>query len=845
MTNLHDKILEIISKMTLDQKAGLCSGKDFWTTKAYAELNIPSIVTSDGPHGLRKENNEDESLGLKLSYPATAFPPAVNLASTWNTELAYKMGEALADQCKDQEVDIILGPGTNIKRSPLCGRNFEYLSEDPYLAGKMSRNYIEGAQDNHVGTSLKHFCANNQERLRMTISAYVDERTLREIYLPAFEEAVKAQPYTVMCSYNRLNGVYMSDNKRLLTDILREEWGYKGIVVSDWNAVNDRVEGIKAGMDLEMPSSGGENDALIVKAVKNGTLAVEDLDRVVYRLLNLIFTCNAQAPKDYSADYEQAHELARKIAEESIVLLKNQDNLLPWSCSDDEDIAVIGNLAKEFRYQGSGSSRINPYKLVSFIDHLDNIGAKYTFEPGYNRVGNELNEELLSAAVELAKTKQKVVLFVGLTDDYESEGYDRSHMHIPEPHVELINQVCAANPNTTVVLLGGSPVEMPWIDNVKSLINAYLPGEAGGEAIYDIIYGKANPSGKLAETYPIKLNDFIGSQYFPMGPNTVEYREGIYVGYRYYDTAGKPVRFPFGYGLSYTTFEYSDLQVDGYKVSYTITNTGKYDGAEVSQIYIKDNDPKVFKANKELKGFNKTFLKAGESKRVTYTLDFRSFAFYNTESNDWFATNGEYTIMVGSSCADIKLSQVVDMQFDIPEQEIRNYKEICPVYYDIAGATEIADDQFLALYDGEIQSNIPKKRGEFDRNTTIGELRCCLIGKIIMKVAPALIKSQVPDADMTTMIMLQQGMTEMPMRALRGVSSGLISTVMLDGFVLWGNKHRFRGFFRTCHGFLVSMRNLARSMKERSAAAKEMKRINKEKKAAKKLAEKQEQTKQK
>lgn len=830
--------MEIISTMTLEQKAGLCSGKDFWNTKGFAEPNIPSIMMADGPHGLRKENNEDASLGMKLSYPATAFPPAVNLASSWNTDLAYKMGECLADQCKDQEVSIILGPGTNIKRSPLCGRNFEYLSEDPYLAGKMSRKYIEGAQDNNIGTSLKHFCANNQEKLRMTVSAYIDERTLREIYLPAFEEAVKAQPYTVMCSYNRLNGVYMSDNKRLLTDILRDEWGYKGIVVSDWNAVNDRVEGIKAGMDLEMPSSGGENDNLIVKAVKNGTLTMEELDKVVYRLLKLVLTCDQQREKDYSADYEKAHNLACKIAEESIVLLKNNNNILPWS-SNDDDIAVIGNLAKEFRYQGSGSSLINPYKLVSFTDYLDTIGAKYTFEPGYNRVGNALNQDLLSKAVALAKSKEKVVLFIGLTSDYESEGYDRSHMSIPEPHIELINQVCTANPNTTVVLLGGSPVEMPWIDKVNCLVNAYLPGEAGGEAIYNIIYGKVNPSGKLAETYPIKLEDHISSQYFPMGPNSVEYREGIYVGYRYYDTAGKPVRFPFGYGLSYTTFEYSDLEVDGYNVSYTITNTGKYDGAEVSQIYIKDNDPKVFKANKELKGFNKTFLKAGESKRVSYTLDFRSFAFYNTEASDWFATNGKYTIMVGSSCEDIRLSQVVDMKFDIPEQEIRNYKDICPIYYDIANATQIDSDQFLALYDGEIQSNLPKKRGEFDRNTTIGELRCCLIGKIIMLVAPSLIKSQVPDADMTTMIMLQQGMTEMPMRALRGVSSGLISTVMLDGFVLWGNKHRLKGFFRTLRGFAISLSNMAKSTKERRAIAKEMKRINKEKKAAKKLAEKQ------
>ena len=834
---LQNKINEIISKMTLEQKAGLCSGKDFWTTKPIADLGVPSIMVSDGPHGLRKENNEDESLAMKLSYPATAFPPAVSLASSWNPDLAYEMGECLADQCKDQQVSVILGPGTNIKRSPLCGRNFEYLSEDPYLAGKFARKYIEGVQDNNVGTSLKHFCANNQERLRMTISSYVDERTLREIYLAPFEEAVKAKPWTVMCAYNRVNGVYCSDNKRLLTDILRDEWGFDGIVVSDWNAVNDRVEGILAGMDLEMPSSGGENDKRIVSAVKTGKITEADLDKVVARLLEFVFKAQENAVTDYQADYDNAHLVARKIAEESIILLKNEDKVLPWT--DCDDIVVIGNLAKEFRYQGSGSSRINPYDLVSFVDNLDKLGVRYQYAQGYNPKGNERNDQLFDEAVALAKQGKKTVMFVGLTDDYESEGYDRHHLRIPKSHVELLREVCAINPNTVVVLLGGSPVEMPWADDVKCLVNAYLPGEAGGEAIYNILTGKVNPSGKLAETYPITLEDYIGSQYFPMGPKAVEYREGLFVGYRYYDTARKDVRFPFGYGLSYTTFEYSDLQVDGYTVSYTITNTGDRDGAEVSQIYIQDNSPVVFKADKELKGFNKTYLKAGESKRVSYELDERSFSFYNTVTNSWYASNGTYTIMVASSSRDVRLSQQVEMTFG-ESQQVPDYKAICPVYYDLANVTEIDEAQFKALHGGEIKSNAPTKRGDFDRNTTVGELQCCIIGKIFMAVAPSVIRSQVPDADETTMIMLRQGMTEFPIRGLGGVTSGLLSFDFLDGMVLWANKHRLKALGKLFVGLIKSLQNLSRSQKERREIASQLRQAKKEQKKADKLAQKEE-----
>ncbi len=819
------KIKELVSQMTLEEKASLCSGKDFWTTKTVSRLGIGSFVMSDGPHGLRKENEDDDNVGMKSSFPATAFPPAVSLAATWNEELAKEVGDALGKQCLDQKVDILLGPGVNIKRSPLCGRNFEYFSEDPYLAGKLGSAYIEGVQQNGVGTSLKHFCANNNEHLRMTISSIVDERALREIYLPAFEMCSKKQPYTVMASYNKINGVYATDNVRLLDGVLRKEWGYDGLVVSDWNATNDRVAGIRAGMDLEMPASGGKNDALIVEAVKKGTLEEAALDKVVTRILKLLYKCEDARKKDYKADYDAAHDLARRVAEESIILLKNDENLLP--ADENNDLLVIGALAKHSRYQGSGSSRINPYKLVSFTDCLEARDKKYDYAEGYTLKGNGHDEGLYAEAINKAKNFDgTIVCFIGLTDNYESEGYDRSHLALPAAHDKLVNALKGLGKDVVFVLSGGSPVLMPWLKNTSTLINAYLPGEAGGEAIYDVIFGKVNPSGKLAETYPLAENDSLASKYFPMGPINVEYRESIYVGYRYYDAAKKDVTFPFGYGLSYTTFEYSDLKCSQDKVSFTVTNTGKFDGAEVCQLYISDKNPVVFKAPKELKGFKKVFLKAGESAKVTLELDMRSFAFYNTTMNKWYAPKGQYGILIGSSSRDIKLEGVVDVDFN-DVQPIPDYATICPQYYDIENAETIDDSQFHHLYGKSIAPNVAPKRGEFNYNTTIGDFSCCLIGKIIIKVAPKLIKSQVPDADMTTMIMLTQGMKAMPLRGLTGITSGLIDTRLIDGMLLWGNKHRLRGLIKMIGGIFGSIYNINKK-DEANARRKELKRQQKE-----------------
>ena len=796
---------ELISSMTLEEKASLCSGRDFWTTKPIERLNIPSTYVSDGPHGLRKEDDTDTDVGVKRSFPATAFPPAVNMATSWNEEAVAKVAEQIAYECKDQQVAVILGPGTNIKRSPLCGRNFEYFSEDPYLAGKMARAYIESCQKYNVGTSLKHFAANNQEKLRMTISAVVDERALREIYLAPFEEAVKAQPWTIMCSYNRINGVYSSDNKRLLTDILRDEWGYKGLVVSDWNAVNDRVQGIRAGLDLEMPACGGRTDKEIVKAVNEGSLSMEELDKVVERVLELVFKGNKYLEENYKADYEKAHAVAKEMAEESIVLLKNENKVLPIK---DKDIVVIGELANTFRYQGAGSSRINPYKLVSFLDALKQENINVDFHQGYTLQGDGYNKAIFEDAAAAANTDKQVIVVVGLTDEYETEGMDRAHLSLPTAQEDLIRTIAAINKKAVFVLLGGSPIEMPWINDVKTLINAYLPGEAGGEALTEIIYGKVNPSGKIAETYPLRLEDNINAELFPMGPKCVEHRESIFVGYRYYDTAKKDVLFPFGYGLSYTQFEYSNLVIEGNKVTFTVKNIGDVDGKEVVQLYVRDLEPKVFKADKELKGFKKIFLKAGESKEVTLELNKRSFAFYNTKINDWSATNGKYEILVGASSRDIRLSEVITKKDLDKSVEVENYKEECPIYYNMDSIKSISQEDFKKLYKGEIEENVPTKRGEFDRNATIGDLQCCLVGKIIMWAAPKVIASQVKNADFTTMLMIKQGMIEMPLRGLNGVTQGLLDEKVMDGMLLWANKHRFKGFFVLLGGLFKTIRKM-------------------------------------
>ena len=654
----------IIREMTLEEKAGMCSGKDFWHLKGVERLGIPEVMVSDGPHGLRKQAAEADHLGLNESIKAVCFPTACATACSFDRDLLAEMGERIGDECQAEDLSVILGPAVNIKRSPLCGRNFEYFSEDPYLASQMAAAHIKGVQSKNVGTSIKHFAANNQEHRRMSCSSEVDERTLREIYLAAFETAIKeAKPDTVMCSYNRINGEFASENHWLLTEVLRDEWGFDGYVMSDWGAVNDRVKGLKAGLELEMPASGGTTDKEIVEAVKNGELDEAVLDRAVERILNIVFKFvdNRQEGK---FDKEEDHKLAAKIEAESMVLLKNE-GVLPLP-TQGKKIAFIGKFAEAPRFQGGGSSHINSFKITGALEAAKEV-AQVTYAQGYDIKEDVIDQDMLNQAVETAKEADVAVIFAGLPDAFESEGYDRSHMRMPQCQNTLISEIAKVQENVVVVLHNGSPVEMPWADEVKGILEAYLGGQAVGQAEVDVLFGKVNPCGKLAETIPYKLADNPSYLNFPGDGQTVEYNEGVFVGYRYYDTKEMPVRYPFGYGLSYTTFEYSDLQLsadrikdtDTLKVTLKVKNTGDRAGKEIVQLYVADKTGAASRPVKELKNFVKVELQPQEEKTVEMELDKRSFAWYNTQIHDWYAASGEYEILAAASSRDIRLKKTV------------------------------------------------------------------------------------------------------------------------------------------------------------------------------------------
>lgn len=664
----REKLQELIGKMTLEEKASLCSGADFWHTESVERLGIPAMMVSDGPHGLRKQDQEADHLGVNDSIKAVCFPAGCGTAASFNRELITGMGEVLGEECQAEGIGVILGPAVNIKRSPLCGRNFEYYSEDPMVASEMAGALIKGVQSKNVGTSIKHFLANNQETRRMSSSSEVDERTLREIYLAAFEGAVSSQkPWTVMCSYNKINGTYAAEHKEALTDILRGEWGFDGFVVSDWGAVNNRVPDLEAGLDLEMPASGGINDEQIVDAVKEGRLEESVLDRAVERILNIVYRFQENRNDSAVFDRDKDHEYAKKVAEETIVLLKNEDGLLPLS--EKEEIAFIGKYARQPRFQGGGSSHINSHKVTGAWDVVKDWG-NITFAEGYGDQEDVTDEALIAEAVEKAGKAKAAVIFAGLPDAFESEGFDRSHMGMPNCQNELINRVAAVQPNTIVVLHNGSPVEMPWADQVKGIVEAYLSGQAVGAAVVDILFGKVNPSAKLPETFPYKLEDNPSYLYYLGEGDKVEYREGVFVGYRYYDTKKMDVRFPFGYGLSYTTFAYSNLKLsaaqikdtDTLTVSVDVTNTGSMAGKEVVQLYVSDVESTVIRPVKELKGFDKVDLQPGETKTVTFTLGKRAFAYWNTQIHDWHVESGEFRILVGKSSRDIQLEETVTVE---------------------------------------------------------------------------------------------------------------------------------------------------------------------------------------
>ena len=662
-------VKEIVRQMTLEEKAGMCSGKDFWHLKSVERLGIPEVMVSDGPHGLRKQAENGDHLGINESIKAVCFPAACATACSFDRDLLEEMGAALGTECQAENVSVLLGPAVNIKRSPLCGRNFEYFSEDPYLAGQMAKAHITGVQKEGVGTSIKHFAANNQEYHRMSASSEVDERTLREIYLAAFETPVKeAKPKTVMCSYNRINGVFASENPWLLDEVLRKEWGYEGYVMSDWGAVNDRVPGLKAGLELEMPASGGETDRQIVEAVKNGTLKEEVLDQAVERILNVIFDY-VDHRKDAVFDMEKDHALAEKVETESMVLLKN-DGILPLKKG--VRAAFIGVFAKTPRYQGGGSSHINSFRVTGALEAAEKM-ADLTYAEGYRLKEDVIDEVLVAEAVEAAKSAEVAVIFAGLPDAFESEGYDRTHMRMPDSQNYLIHEVCKVQPNVVVVLHNGSPVEMPWAEEVSGILEAYLGGQGVGTAEVRILFGEANPCGKLAETIPYKLSDNPSYLNFPGDGETVAYREGIFVGYRYYDRKEMPVRYPFGYGLSYTEFSYSNLQLDKSSmkdtdtltVSVDITNTGKRAGKEIVQLYVADRTGSADRPVRELKNFAKVSLEPGETKTVRMELNKRSFAWYNVKLHDWYAASGTYEIQIGKSSREIVLCDTVELTTDV------------------------------------------------------------------------------------------------------------------------------------------------------------------------------------
>lgn len=811
------KNTELLSKMTLEEKVALLSGKDFWHLRGNARLGIPELMITDGPHGLRKQNPDGDKKGLSNSVPTTCFPTAVTTACSWDPDLLYRMGEAMGEECLAEKVSVILGPGVNMKRSPLCGRNFEYFSEDPLLAGELAAGLINGVQSKGVGTSIKHFAVNSQEKRRMTIDSVVDERAMREIYLTAFEIAVKkSQPWTVMNAYNRLNGTYCSDNGYLQNDILRDEWGFEGIVVTDWGAANDRVLGLENGNDLEMPSSGGYNDKKICAAVRDGSLDEKYVNLAADRMLTLIKK-SEEVLGDYTYDKNAHHELAAEICRQSLVLLKNEDNILPLK--KDAKIAVIGEMARAPRYQGAGSSVINPTKLSDAFDGLIALGVNPLFAPGYNKKKDEINETMLRDARIVAEKADIAVLFIGLTEEYESEGYDRSHLGLPVSHTKLLEEVLEVNKNVVVVLSGGSPVEMPWINDVKAVLNGYLGGQASGLAVADLLTGKANPSGKLAETYPAALSDTPCYNYYPGTEQTAEHRESVFVGYRYYDSAMKNVLFPFGFGLSYTSFEYSDIKLSADKIkdtdtltlTYKIKNTGAMAGAEISQVYVSDRESTVFRPVKELRAFNKVYLEPGEEKEISIELSKRAFAYYNVNIMDWHVESGEFDIMVGASSRDIRLEATVNVTSTV-EAEVPDYRKTAPCYY-MADVQDIPDSAFEAVLGREIPSPTLDITAPITLANSLGDARYTKWGGRINSLLNTAMDAIFDPSDSMSG-MLKAMALEIPIRNFVTMSAGVFSAEMAEGLLMILNSQGAgKGLGKILKGLVGAIKNIPELLK--------------------------------
>lgn len=772
---MKEHIQNLISQMTLEEKAALCSGKNFWNTKGVERLGVTPVMVTDGPHGLRKQAGDADHLGINQSVPATCFPPAVTTASSWNPEKLREIGAAIGEEAAAEEVAVVLGPGTNIKRSPLCGRNFEYFSEDPYLAGEMSAALIDGIQSKGIGTSLKHYAGNSQEKARLICNSVIDQRALREIYLTAFERAVKkSQPWTLMCSYNRVNNVYSCENKWLLDDVLRKEWGFKGLVMTDWGAMNDRVKALKAGLELEMPGPNDTNDCKIVEAVTSGKLSESVLDQAVERLLEMHL--KAAEVKKQGYDVDAHHCIARSAAAESMVLLKN-GGMLPLA--KEKTYAVIGAFAETPRYQGAGSSKINPTRLDSVTDELEKAGVKFSYARGYSLDGTD-DATLREEAKTLAAKCDGVIVFAGLPDAYESEGFDRTSLDMPESHNSLIEAVAAVNSHVTVVLMCGSVVLMPWREKVESILLAYLGGQAAGGACADVLTGAVNPSGRLAETFPLCLEDTPSYGNFATEDIDVEYRESILVGYRYYDWAGKEVAYPFGYGLSYTKFSYDGMSVQWNNaaktgtVQVTVTNTGSRPGSEVVQLYVGMENSRIMRAPRELRGFAKVVLAPGESKTVAMELDARSFSYYDAVKNDWAIEDGIYQICAGTSSRDLQLRENLHVTGSEP-QSITGYQVSEVVKDNKFAATQ---EQFEALFGEELP--LTPKADKWTVNTSLKEVMADQKGtELFGSIINTYTSTFHSDDDMGRMMLAM--VNDMPLRAL--AMFGMIDLAKMEAMI--------------------------------------------------------------
>ena len=770
------KNAEIIAKLNLEQKCALLSGAGTFTTRGCPKAGVPSITLSDGPNGVRKQAGAADHLGLNPSVPATCFPTAATVACSWDPALGEEIGRAMGEEAAAQEVAVLLGPGLNTKRSPLCGRNFEYFSEDPYLSGKMAAAYVRGIQSEGIAACPKHFAVNSQELRRMASDSVLDERTLRELYLTGFEIVVKeAAPKTIMSSYNLVNGTYANENAHLLQDILRRDWGFSGAVVTDWGGSNDHALGVKNGSTLEMPAPGGDAVRELLAAVQSGKITEADVDARLDELLTLVLDTSAAVQKhSRSFDADAHHALARRAATESAVLLKNDGGILPLAAG--ARVAVIGDFAETPRYQGAGSSAVNSIKVDTLLDCLAQSGLQCAgFAAGFDRQGRP-DADKKAQAVALAQKADTVLLCLGLDEIKESEGLDRVDMKLADNQIELLQAVEQANPNTVVVLNAGASLETPWLAHCRALVYGALGGQAGAGAMVDVLTGKVNPGGKLAETWANAYEETPARDNFAGAGRTVQYREGLYVGYRYYQTAGVPVAFPFGYGLSYTSFAYSDLKVTADSVSLTVTNTGARDGAEIVQVYIAKPGAEIFRPAQELKAFARVPLTAGESRTVTLPLDDKAFRYWNTRTNGWEIEGGRYEVRVGASSADIRLTAHVDIRgTNAPDP----YAGKALPHYKSGSVQNVPDAEWEAL----LGHPIPQDKVKIDRNMTLGELNHSRspLGWLIWAVLTALLNASFKKGKPDLNVLFQYNM---PLRALAKMTSGAISMGMVDGIVM-------------------------------------------------------------